>query len=332
LSRYTAWSEVRLTAQLANGTMTSQFQRAGLDVFVWPTLLFLFVGCTAAPRRAQSNRAGDEIVVAGQLFHTGARVVTWMDKGGYDGYRGAKPLIPRHATLSPEENARVKTAGWDLATLQKAVDQFVLHYDGHGLSKTCFEVLQQRGLSVHFMLDLDGTIYQTLDLKERALHATTSNDRSIGIEIANLGAFPPGETKELDEWYQRDAQGNLFISVPKTIGDPKLRLKYNVPRPARGDLVRGFVHGIDLVQYDFTAEQYAALIKLTATLCRIFPGIRCAYPRDAAGRLITHKLPDEELAKYRGVLGHFHIQTNKTDPGPALQWDKLIDDAREAAK
>ena len=48
-----------------------------------------------------------------------------------------------------------------------------------------------RGLSVHFMLDLDGTIYQTLDLKEGAWHATVANGRSIGIEIANIGAYPP---------------------------------------------------------------------------------------------------------------------------------------------
>ena len=41
---------------------------------------------------------------------------------------------------------------------------------------------------MHFLLDLDGTIYQTLDLKERALHVGASNTRSVGVEIANLGA------------------------------------------------------------------------------------------------------------------------------------------------
>ena len=82
------------------------------------------------------------------------------------------------------------------------------------------------------------------------------------------------------------------------------------------------------MQYDFTPEQYAALIKLTAALCKIFPQIKCDYPRDAAGKLVPQKLSDEELAKYHGVLGHFHIQTNKTDPGPALQWDKVIDGAK----
>jgi N-acetylmuramoyl-L-alanine amidase len=33
--------------------------------------------------------------------------------------------------------------------------------------------------------------------------------------------------------------------------------------------------------------------------------------------------------KYQGVIGHYHIQKNKTDPGPALQWDKVINGARK---
>src|SRR5687768_1151948 len=32
-------------------------------------------------------RRGDEIVIAGQLFHTGAPVVLWTDPGGFDAYR-----------------------------------------------------------------------------------------------------------------------------------------------------------------------------------------------------------------------------------------------------
>jgi N-acetyl-anhydromuramyl-L-alanine amidase AmpD len=93
--------------------------------------------------------------------------------------------------------------------------------------------------------------------------------------------------------------------------------------------VTGVVQGVSLVQYDLTPQQYAALIRLTATLAKVFPKITLDYPRDAAGHLVPHKLADEDLAKYRGVLGHFHIQTNKTDPGPALQWDKVIDGARQ---
>ena len=78
----------------------------------------------------------------------------------------------------------------------------------------------------------------------------------------------------------------------------------------------------------YTPEQYAALIKLTATLCKIFPKLKCDYPKDADGKLIPHKLPDDQLNNYEGVLGHYHVQTNKDDPGPALNWEKLIGGAQ----
>ena len=69
-------------------------------------------------------------------------------------------------------------------------------------------------------------------------------------------------------------------------------------------------------------------MKLAASLCTVFPSIRCDYPRDERGALITDKLADPQLANYHGLLGHYHIQTNKTDPGPALQWDRIIGGAR----
>ena len=43
---------------------------------------------------------------------------------------------------------------------------------------------------------------------------------------------------------------------------------------------------------------------------------------------MTHKLPKAELEAYEGVLGHYHVQTDKVDPGPALQWDYVIGEAR----
>jgi N-acetyl-anhydromuramyl-L-alanine amidase AmpD len=70
-------------------------------------------------------------------------------------------------------------------------------------------------------------------------------------------------------------------------------------------------------------------VKLTAALCAVFPKINCDYPRDASGAVVTRKLPDDVLRNYQGVLGHFHIQANKVDPGPALQWDRVINGARE---
>ena len=36
------------------------------------------------------------------------------------------------------------------------------------------------------------------------------------------------------------------------------------------------------------------------------------------------------LRQHIGVIGHFHIQTNKIDLGPALDWDKVVDGAKRA--
>jgi N-acetyl-anhydromuramyl-L-alanine amidase AmpD len=303
---------------------------------------------------AFAPRAGDEIVVAGQFVHTGTPVVLWLDPGGYDAYRVERrfsPLqksdwdstkaeiagfgtpnrySPRRDGLTVEETERVRGGGWDLATLQKVVDQFVIHYDAAGTSRNCFKELQDiRDLSVHFMLDLDGTIYQTLDLKEQARHATGVNNRSVGIEIANAGAWAAGETNVLGQWYARDTNGQTRITIPQRFGDGGLRNKGFISQPARPELVTGKINGEKLDQYDFTPEQYDALIKLTATLCEVFPKLKCDVPRDAGGKVVLGKLPDNVLTNYHGMLGHFHITTNKVDPGPAFQWDYVIENARK---
>ncbi len=325
------------------------------NIFALFTLAVIAGGCSTVTRPGQSEaRCGDEIVVAGQFFHTGTPVVLWLDPGGYDGYRVERRFAPleksdwsnscaevrtlktpnryglRQKNLTPEQVEKVRGGGWDLPLLQSVVDQFVMHFDVCGTSRTCFLVLQDdRDLSVHFMLDLDGTIYQTLDLKERAWHATTSNDRSIGVEIANIGAYPAAGKNPFAQWYQTNAGGQVFITIPKRFGDSGLRTKNFVGHPARNAPVRGVIQGEDLVQYDFTPEQYAALTKLTAALCKIFPKLQCRYPVDAAGQLIPRKLPDDELEKYQGVLGHYHIQTNKNDPGPAFDWERVIGGAQK---
>jgi N-acetyl-anhydromuramyl-L-alanine amidase AmpD len=51
-------------------------------------------------------------------------------------------------------------------------------------------------------------------------------------------------------------------------------------------------------------------------------------PREADGKVVPKKLADDVLKNYGGVLGHYHIQTNKTDPGPAFDWERLISGAR----
>jgi N-acetylmuramoyl-L-alanine amidase len=331
------------------------------------------LGACARPG-GELHRRGDEIVACGRLFHTGAPVVLWTDPGGYDAYRTEKRFVPwakapwkpadgpgspnrygvRFApkadgpaaeggpepVLTADEFERVRGGGWDLDLLREHVDQFVLHFDVCGVSRQCFRILHDvRGLSVQFMLDIDGTIYQTMDVKERAWHATSSNDRSVGVEIANIGAYGPGEKAPFEQWYRRDpapccngtvGESTLRITVPDRLGDGGVRTPNFVGRPARSDMILGDIQGRQLRQYDFTPQQYDSLIKLTAALHRVFPKIELDYPRDESGKLVNGQLGKERLEAYRGVMGHYHIQKDKTDPGPAMQWDRVINGARRA--
>lgn len=326
-------------------------------IVVLAALSSLMAGCMHSKNRAARElpRQGTEIIVCGQPFDIGTHVVLWTDPGGYDAYRTERRFAPweeasyaattqkvkditsparygmRFAkSMTPEEIDKAR-AGWALPDLQQKVDQFVLHYDVAGTSRQCFKTLQDvRGLSVHFMLDIDGTIYQTLDLKERAFHATKANDRSVGIEIANMGAYGGSESQApLAQWYKRDGTGKLRITVPERLEGGGVMTPNFVGRPTRDEMIVGPIRGHDLRQYDFTPEQYAALTKLTAALCTIFPKMTCDYPRDAKGDVIWDTLTDSQWQNYHGVLGHYHVQDNKADPGPAFQWETVIGGARK---
>jgi len=312
-------------------------------------VITLFVGCLSSEQQSCKNlhpgdplcRCGDEIVAAGQFFHTGTPVVLWTDPLGYDAYRCRRyfepheimPRIPAapenpnrydvRGDLDEKLHQQIESQGWTLKNLQEIVDQFVIHYDACGTSQRCFEVLHDmRGLSVHFMLDVDGTIYQTLDLKERAWHAGAANDRSIGIEIAHIGAYP--DTERFKEWYAFDDTGWPYITFPASMTRTEVRTQDFIGRSARKEIIKGTINGKDLVQYDFTNQQYEALIKLTATLVRIFPKLELDVPRDDKGAIRMNVLSREELADYSGLLGHWHITKLKIDPGPAFDWNRLL--------
>jgi N-acetylmuramoyl-L-alanine amidase len=316
---------------------------------------------TAQPDAAP--KTGDEIIVCGERFHTGAPVILWTDKGGYDFHYSKPPGSPnerkptrvRKSPLTDAQAAQVRRDGWTSALLRDNVDQFVVHYSVDGTSRLTFEKLMQRHLAVQLMLDLDGIIYQAMDLQEEAAHATKANGRSVGIEIANLGAYP-GDAAPLSEWYKKDSDGKIAIKIPAAFGDGGIRTKDFVARPARPEPIKGVVQGKVYEQYDLTPQQYTSLIHLTAALCTAFPKITCDYPRQKSefgvstaqlvkdspasraaalaalnepGVLIRHALSSEQYDAYQGILGHYHVQTDKQDPGPAFQWDTVIAGARK---
>jgi N-acetyl-anhydromuramyl-L-alanine amidase AmpD len=303
--------------------------------------------------RTTSARHGTEIEICGRLFDIGTPVVLWHDEGGYSAYRttarfaddgkpglryrpgravevsGAAPAQREAATSTRIDAATFREAATPtLELVQAQVDQFVLHFDVCGTSRECYRVLQDvRNLSVHFLLDADGTIYQTLDLADTAWHARQANSRSVGVEIAQIGCYPVGKTEVLDAWYPRDETGP-YLKLPGRLAQFPLRTPGFVGRPERADRIRGAIHASEYEQHDYTAQQNTALARLVAGVARALPRVRLDYPRAADGSVLKRALSDAEFRAFSGVLGHWHVTEQKVDPGPALDWERLLRDAR----
>jgi N-acetyl-anhydromuramyl-L-alanine amidase AmpD len=264
---------------------------------------FVAVLLAASTARAEPTASpGSSIIVAGQAVEVGRPVVLWSDPQGFDAYQ--ERCIDQNGgccdSASKRYGARKGVGERTVPELQKTISQLVLHFDGCVNSRSCFKSMHNRprpsgqgcGLSAHFMIDADGTIYQTLDLVERAFHAEEANSDSVGVEICNRGRV------DRSEW-------------------PKLPAEYRT-RPTRTVTINGEAHEA----YDFRPEQYDSIVALARTLLRIFPRIKPIIP-EKDGQPIMDTLPDP--LSFAGILGHLHVdlQRQKWDPG-ALDWRRIL--------
>jgi N-acetylmuramoyl-L-alanine amidase len=249
--------------------------------------------------------AATSIVIAGQPYDVGRPVVLWCDSDrGFDAYSETCIESGSDSPCCDHQFKRYGTrrgvqAG-DLPALSQVVSQLVLHHDGCVNSRSCFHSMHDRprpdggcGLSAHFMIDADGTIYQTLDVSERALHAGPANEVSIGVEICN----------------RADASRNELDRLPA---------EYRT-RPVRAVTINGRSYQA----FDFRPEQYTSVIALARTLIKVFPQIRPVIP-EQDGQPYLAALTDPTA--FKGIVGHLHVdpRRRKWDPG-AFDWKRLLD-------
>ena len=167
-----------------------------------------------------------------------------------------------------------------LRRLKGVTRQFVIHLDGLRTAAECFRVLHnERGLSVHFMIDGDGVIYQTLDLMHCAFHAAGVNEISVGVELQNRG-----DAHRFPNFYPQGERRKVTCRI----------------------------HGHQFLAWDFTAAQYQAMTKLCKVVARALD-LPLASPQ-SGGELSWTTLPNPR--SFRGFVGHYHLSRNKWDPGP----------------
>jgi hypothetical protein len=205
---------------------------------------------------------------------------------------GKLPLGPYTQRYSTRPALRRYGGGFHapLDAVKAVIKQFVIHHDGCSTADMCFSVLQnERGLSVHFLLDNDGTIYQTIDLGLMAYHAADWNLYSIGVELCNKG----------------DA-----LQYAKTYDDGRFGPKRDV-RFCK-------INNSTIKAFDYTPAQYDAFSRLCKELLRLFPNLPAEYPQSSPGEQLWDTLPSPnvERERYSGYLGHYHITQQKWDPGP----------------
>jgi len=234
--------------------------------------------------------AGSDIIICNTRYDIEHPVFTFEDEGGFSAYVPHRtdnigeiyaydPAPGLTARATRYRTRRLLGGETGLARLKQVVRQMVVHLDGCLSAKMCFDVLHnQRGLSVHFLVDNDGTIYQTLDLLHCAFHAGGVNELSIGVELQNRG----------------DA-----ARCPKAYPDGR-------------QTVTCRVHGVQFLAYDFTEAQYEAMVRLCRALTRLLD-IPLSVPQQG-GRPVWTVIPN--VRSFAGFVGHYHITDSKWDPGP----------------
>jgi N-acetylmuramoyl-L-alanine amidase len=248
------------------------------------------------------------LIIAGQTFKIDAPVINFREPPYWDSTKeyciptetdpspackpGGVPYgnLPRPYTRRYALRSALRRYGNNppLDAVKAVIKQFVLHHDGCSSADMCFAVLQnERGLSCHFLIDNDGTIYQTIDLSLMAYHAAEWNVASIGVEFCNRG-----DAKKEPNYYSTGRAG------------PKRDVK-----PCK-------INGHTILAFDYTPAQYDAFMKLARALQRLLPNLPAEFPQAGAGVQSWDTMPTSASFSFAGYIGHYHLTNQKWDPGP----------------
>ena len=237
-----------------------KFQRKyglSVDGMLGPTTYRVLITSQAATSSVAAEKPSEKlknrIICNGKeiLLKGNTKCLTWKDKGGYSASKGF------------------------VSKQTRDVKHFVTHWDAALSSKSCFNILNERGLAVHFMIDNDGTIYQTLDTVHLAYHAGNANSTSIGVEVSNA------YYTKYNSWYEKNGFGKRRV-LPSM-------------KTAAGTVDE---------HLDFYDAQYDALASLWEAIHRAH-NIPLVIPDKLTGTI--------DWSDFRGFINHFHITNQKID-------------------
>lgn len=245
-------------------------------------------------------------------FDIGIPVIKWCDAGGFDGYaRNVSVETSLNRKTGRIKRKRIAGKRYGMRTKgSRSISQIMIHHtggDGDGAGNVFNTLHNQRGLSVHFVIDDDGTIWQFLDCAEKAWHAGGHNNISVGIEC-NL--YPLAE--ERPDYYseaRRERFGNLpHEIVEDEIHGRKMRV-FQMPEPQREALAKlcaGIWVALGAIAGDEENKDRDGALGIEP----LFPRIRRTIPRTEIAR----------PKKHIGMIGHLQATKRKIDPA-GFPWE-----------
>lgn len=216
---------------------------------------------------------GNNIIISGQEFDIGTKVVLWNEKPYYNFYNTGK----------------LKIRNLSIDQLRQKLNMIVIHHADTYRASTTFAVLKERGLSCNFLIDDDenedgcATIYQCADIKDSCYSQKIYNDFGPGIEVS----YRPGA------W-----QNTQLYSV---VNQNKYKVKPH-------DIVTDKIHGHTLKVFSPSKAQVKSLIFLVSGYLKAFPDIVKEFPKDENGNYIKTIVNEP-----RGIVNHFNLDRAKID-------------------
>ena len=220
------------------------------------------------PKNTSSNKTSNIVHNGNFIPINWDKVVLWNEDGGF------KAVKNSYSNLS--------------GTADRKPTMFVNHWDVCLTSESCARVLNKRRVSIHFLIDNDGTIYQMLDTQHKAWHAGIKNGvggnrKGIGVEIANAYYL------KYQDWYIKNGFGE---------------------RPIVSDAT---VHGRKIEPFlDFYPIQIKALMALWEAVHNEL-GIPYQYPSNSNGALTTGVHDDCVKGTFKGFCNHYNFTETKID-------------------
>lgn len=190
---------------------------------------------------------------------------------------------------------------------ETAKRKIALHFT-MGYLKGDIDTLTRQKVSVPFVIGRNGVIYNLFASKYWSYHLgktavggnTPMSRESVGIEISNIGPLKLIGSNLVTTYLDTD----VYCTTAETQYYTRLNTKY-----------RGFEY-----YASYTDAQYEAIVKLIKFLCA-----RYNIPKNFLNEPERYEImTDAGFRGFSGIVTHVNCRLDKTDIGPAFDWERVI--------